>query len=285
MIVQPSFSPALQSPILVTSTPSNDVDQVWWISSLGLTKDDQDILMSERWLSDSIMYSAQKLLQRQVGGSIAGWQSTQCWKRTKKFDVLPYHSPFIQILNIENRHWVTVSNILTLGKHSNDKVYLFDSMRPSKVAPILKEQLCSFIKPGVDELDIMIVDVQQQNNSYDCGLFALAYATELAFGYDPATFLWDQPSMRKHLLLCFEAGEMKRFPISKTRTIGLRRVRRCSKVVPQCVCRMPRESRPADIRCGMCQKWFHSNCIDLNSQKNIFSTKWLCDKCDELLHN
>ena len=231
------------------------------------------------------MYSAQKLLQRQVGGSIAGWQSTQCWKRTKKFDVLPYHSPFIQILNIENRHWVTVSNILTLGKHSNDKVYLFDSMRPSKVAPILKEQLCSFIKPGVDELDIMIVDVQQQNNSYDCGLFALAYATELAFGYDPATFLWDQPSMRKYLLLCFEAGEMKRFPISKTRTIGLRRVRRCSKVVPQCVCRMPRESRPADIRCGMCQKWFHSNCIDLNSQKNIFSTKWLCDKCDELLHN
>ena len=108
----------------------------------GLTKDDGDIFMSERWLSDSIMYSAQKLLQRQVGGSIAGWQSTQCCKRTKKFDVQPYYSPFIQIL-----------------KRYPDWVYLFDSMRPSKVAPL--KELGSFIKSGVDELDVMIVDVQQ----------------------------------------------------------------------------------------------------------------------------
>ena len=61
--------------------------------------------------------------------------------------------------------------------------------------------------------------------------------------------------------LAFEVEEMKCFPVLKTRSIGLRWVRRCSKVVPQCVCRMPRESTLADIRCGMCQKWFHSNCI------------------------
>ena len=105
------------------------------------------------------MAIGQHYVQRSKAFSETGRGIDWCWKRTKKFDVLPYHSPFIQILNIENRHWVTVSNILTLGKHFNDKVYLFDSMRPSKMAPILKEQLCSFIKPGVDELDIQVVDV------------------------------------------------------------------------------------------------------------------------------
>ena len=83
-------------------------------------KDDRNIFMSERWLSDSIMYSTQKLLQRWVGELIAGWQSTQCWKHTKQFDILLYHSPFIQVLNIENRHWVTVSKKFILGKHFND---------------------------------------------------------------------------------------------------------------------------------------------------------------------
>ena len=40
------------------------------------------------------------------------------------------------------------------------------------------------------------MDVQMQSGTYDCGLFAVAFATALAFGYNPGQYFFDQPSMR-----------------------------------------------------------------------------------------
>ena len=93
--------------------------------------------------------SAQKLLQRQVGGSI-GAGSAQ-----KSLNCLTILHLF-QILNIENRHWVTVSNILTLGKHFYNKVWQYETL---KSGTNIERTTLLIIKPGVDKLDIMVVDV------------------------------------------------------------------------------------------------------------------------------
>ena len=41
----------------------------------------------------------------------------------------------------------------------------------------------------------------------DCGLFAIAFATEVAYGGDPVVVSYQQAEMRNHLLLCFEKGD------------------------------------------------------------------------------
>ena len=73
-----------------------------------------------------------------------------------------------------------------------------------------------------ESIDIAQQSVQQQRNSVDCGLFAIAFATSLAFGGNPCDVAYDQKLMRKHFLDCLKKEEMMPFPEcsnSKTRTI------------------------------------------------------------------
>ena len=44
----------------------------------------------------------------------------------------------------------------------------------------------------------------------DCGLFAVAFATSLAFGQD--VFEFQQDKLRSHLKVCFEEKYIRMFP-------------------------------------------------------------------------
>ena len=59
--------------------------------------------------------------------------------------------------------------------------------------------------------------VQKQINSSDCGLFALAFATDLCHGVDPQTQAYDQENMRAHYVDCLESQEMVPFPKTSRR--------------------------------------------------------------------
>ena len=52
---------------------------------------------------------------------------------------------------------------------------------------------------------------QQQDNT-DCGLFVIAYATELQFGHDLANFIFDQSQMKDHLFKCLTSKTIERLP-------------------------------------------------------------------------
>ena len=52
---------------------------------------------------------------------------------------------------------------------------------------------------------------QKQIGPSDCGLFAIATATVLAFGINPVQVQFQQAAMRNHLLNCFEKGHLKAF--------------------------------------------------------------------------
>ena len=59
--------------------------------------------------------------------------------------------------------------------------------------------------------------VQKQINASDCGLFSLAFATDLCHGIDPVTQAYDQEKMRAHYVSCLESREMVPFPRTSRR--------------------------------------------------------------------
>ena len=56
------------------------------------------------------------------------------------------------------------------------------------------------------------VDMQVQEGNIDCGLFAIAVATDFAYGNDPANVIFEQNRMRNHVLENLESGSLQPFP-------------------------------------------------------------------------
>ena len=63
-----------------------------------------------------------------------------------------------------------------------------------------------------EKFTVEMVPVHQQVGSEDCGVFAIAYAVELAFGGDPRAVIYRQESMRSHLESCLCEGKPSPFP-------------------------------------------------------------------------
>ena len=58
-------------------------------------------------------------------------------------------------------------------------------------------------------------NVYMQTNGSDCGLYAIANATALAFGKAPSRELYIQSKLSEHLIQCLKDIEMRPFPTAK----------------------------------------------------------------------
>ena len=148
---------------------------------------------------------------------------------------------FIQIINrsphTKDSHWLIVSSINCM----EDEVGIYDSAFDDLPH---NEQLVSSINCMEDEVGIydsafddlphneqLVVailvktekkilkakfsNVCMQTNGNDCGLYAIANATALAFGRDPSEEQYIPSKLREHLIQCLENKEMRPFPIAK----------------------------------------------------------------------
>ena len=272
-------------PVVVSSSPVK-TDNDNWISHLDLYMNDKAILESTRWLNDGIMFAAQSLLKGQSKGKIFGWKSTQCSKM-EKFPPLPTSScRFIQILNVANTHWIVASNVnVHTDSYYQDSVCIYDS-GVFPVSDTIKKTICQFLKPTPDVFSFDLMNIQPQTNGNDCGLFAVACATELVHGFDPVSCHWDTPKMRQHLLVSLEKGYLDRFPcIKRKRTRFGCRVRKSIKETLYCTCRMPNDKSKPMIFCDQCRKWFHKQCEGLNPSESFKGIKWSCQECKRLLNS
>ena len=52
---------------------------------------------------------------------------------------------------------------------------------------------------------------QSQIGSSDCGVFAIAFATDLAFGLNPASHHYEQDKLRPHFITCLKSEQMTPF--------------------------------------------------------------------------
>ena len=50
---------------------------------------------------------------------------------------------------------------------------------------------------------VIMKNMQKQNGSLDCGLFAIAVMTSLAHKENPSTVTYDQKRLKQHLQECF----------------------------------------------------------------------------------
>ena len=118
---------------------------------------------------------------------------------------------FIQIINRSTHdggsYWITVSNI----KCMQDEVTVYDSSYidlPDAQAEIV----ASLIKPVKNLIKVKMSNIYLQINGYDCGLYAIANATALAYGRDPSTQSYVPRMMRQHLIGCLKNISIKPFP-------------------------------------------------------------------------
>ena len=160
-----------------------------------------NILDKNGWLYDTEINAGQILLKKQfplVDGL--------CDPAIRGHLIDPATSEFVQILNVG--HWLCLS---TIGVSHPGTVRVFDSLfiKPNAIGV---EHACQMLLHAGDTVTFINEKVQKQIGSADCGLFALAFATDLCQGLDPTTQRYDQALMRQHYVTCLESAKVTPFP-------------------------------------------------------------------------
>ncbi|CAB4042278.1 COMPASS component SPP1, partial [Paramuricea clavata] len=217
------------------------------------------VIESREWLTDEHIDNAQAILAENfphIGGLQATWVfiSEECQSvGTPKED-------FVQIVNVCGNHWITLSNIGC----PKDTVTLYDSLYnnlDSASKAKLHKQIAYMLMPTSKHLTIQWADMQKQTGTCDCGLFAIAAATSLCYGILPQDCYWEQESMRDHLCMCFQQGDLALFP----QLAVVRKHKRHHRVETTdhevfCHCRQPYNPGVFMVACDRCQDWFHRGC-------------------------
>ena len=196
---------------------------------------------------------------------------------------------YIQVLHTGADHWITISIETT------DEVKVYDSMFHSTTYAT-KKQIASILHTKSYQVKLQIAMTQFQENSLDCGVYAIAFATDLCHGNDPSQFKYDLPfKLRMHLLDNLKAQKMIPFPSVK---LKCRLGYLTEKMNIYCKCRLlyvaehgfpskvfPKSEDIHMIQCYTCEEWYHRSCVNLSvieiKKLRKDDTKWLCEKCAE----
>ena len=134
--------------------------------------------------------------------------------------------------------------------------------------------LSQLIHTDKPSFNVKIASVSKQSGSADCGLYAIAYITSIAFGLNPTLCVFEQSAMRPHLLNCFQEKEMSPFPMLRERRSSLTATTISIKVY--CYCRCIDTGEKMVICDGQCGEWFHTKCALTSVSKK---KKWFCKNC------
>ena len=143
-----------------------------------------------------------------------GFHSPQCGKHFT-FKPVPTNKKFIQILHVEDSHWIAVSNIdVRQDTILRNQGCVYDSFNFG-ISNHTKKQIASLTKTIKREQQLDVMNVMLQPDTSSCGLFALAYAADLAHNIDPTLSQYDVGKMRLHLRMCLEGGHISPFPVTR----------------------------------------------------------------------
>ena len=183
------------------------------------------------------------------------------------------HGEFVQVLNCDGRHWICISTYgCPLGK-----VNVFDSLRSGDISVSTKEAIATIVYTTRKSILLSFGDVQQQSNGYDCGLFALAYASSVCSGIDPTLIKYRSYELRSHFLKCPTKGEHQDFPVEPVTRKPGHPMNSSFRIY--CFCRLP-DSGDDMVKCERCHEWYHYTCVGFELGKKI-SGLWLCKQCSK----
>ena len=191
--------------------------------------------------------------------------------------------PYLQVLHTGADHWVTIEIF------SEKEVRVYDSVFLKQTYHTLK-QIASIVKSRSHKIQILLEKVQCQKNAVDCGIYAVAFLTDLCHRLDPASCQYaSSKELRQHLIECFEEGRMSPFP-STSRSKGRPMIK---DLHIYCHCRLPyvlehkmkREVQADEdkhmIQCDLCNNWYHITCVSLTTDEFREFSKpeymWTCE--------
>ncbi|XP_038069265.1 uncharacterized protein LOC119738441 [Patiria miniata] len=181
-----------------------------WVPELGLRAKDRVLLTDGEWLTDNHIVAAQQLLHRQFP-ALEGLQEPVLGN---VLQFKPIVSDGIQVIQNGSNHWVTLRKL-------GEKVKVMDSKNMGLTRQLTHQviNLCGVVDSNNDDdeagngtLEVRLPRMHRQRGSSDCGVFAVAYATEMAFQGNPELVVYEQKRLRRHLEACLECREMKPFP-------------------------------------------------------------------------
>ena len=203
-----------------------------WLPKLNLNASNRRILSSGQWLTDKHVRAALMCLAKQFP-SINGLQDTLLLYEFQQYNSTTEN--MIQIINVNQNHWVCLSTI----NASAGVIDVFDSMPSlSRTSMSLQYQAAAILKTAEKEFTLRFIDVQRQNGTDDCALFALAFAVALCNGRDPHSSRFMQPLMRSHLEACLENENLSEFPSSYRRP-KKNHILATSSIQVYCTCHLP----------------------------------------------
>ncbi|CAB4019209.1 Calcium-responsive transcription factor, partial [Paramuricea clavata] len=225
------------------------------------------LLDKHTWLNNTEICAGQALLKNKFP-KIDGLRDPTKYC----LEVAPAKSPFIQLLNTGG-HWVCCTTIST--KLNSGTVRVLDSLynRPSSH---VVEHSCCLLRHSGCTMTFLNEKVQKQIGVSECGLFALAFATDLCYGFDPANQHYDQTIMRQHYVNCLESKAMVPFP-KTTKRVSCHATCIKTQVDIFCICRQPDDHKQY-VQCFRCQEWYHPTCAGIPTTVINSKKRWRCRK-------
>lgn len=147
------------------------------VDPIELSKQEISQIHRQQMLTDKHISAVNVMLQRQFPET-RGLQPTI---RGQNLSFQVVEPPFVQILHVGSNHWMTVIGI------SNTLVKVYDSLYRC-VGTCVIMQTASMMKSPSNYIDFHVESTQIQQGGIDCGLFAIAYATEFCFGNNPECY-------------------------------------------------------------------------------------------------
>ena len=232
--------------------------------------EDKERLTSGKWLNYRLIEASQVLLAKYFP-DVKRLQSPLFGE---KLAFKRVEGKFVQILNVERLHWITVTNIGC----EEGVVMVYDSLF-NTMSLNSKQQICSLYQPTCSQLEFRLANIQRQPNTADCRLLAIACATELVQSRDPTCCNLNVSQMRQHLAMCLESGKMEAFPLRGPRRQPVGRVIKKSIIEPvYCKCRMLNDPSVAMICFDKCNEWYHKVCVCVGLDVDMSDKEWFCYK-------
>ena len=89
--------------------------------------------------------------------------------------------PFVQVLHVDGLHWLTVIVVHT------SLVKVYDSVFNTAGSSVAL-QTAAILKTKSDNIVLEVERTQFQQGKVDCGLYAIAFATEFCYGNNPECY-------------------------------------------------------------------------------------------------
>jgi len=243
-----------------------------------LADEEVNNIQDEEWLSGRIINAASTILRAQFQDTGALFNAE--WLSTKEGFNSTLQQQGIQIVNVGNAHWILIFK----GFFGYKFVSVLDSGDNSERIPMEAVLAASQIwKQDGETISIAKIQCQRQQDGFNCGVFAVAFATALLHGQHPGTVTFDVHRMRDHFKECLLMKHFSPFPL-------INKEDKSVAINPQqsyqlyCTCREAYSeygTKPTMVQCCLCNSWYHKECDNIPARVANPSSrvKWKCSAC------